>query len=375
MRRLLLLLAVCAAGCSSTADFPADTPWARMEWMQFGRNSARTQQAAAGLRAPLTEAWTRDLEGGQGPGSPLAAGGSLFVPAINGSIGVFDLATGEERGEITARGWLKATPVIIDSVLIYPSASAGLSLHALHLPTMRELWENEVGMIETPLLAAGGRVVAGTANGDLFCVAARDSTVLWRLHARKAIAGPVAVSENRVFYTTAGGDLAACGLVDGVALWRKASGAPFASGPVAGPGCVLAVDRNGAVHCLAAADGAVRWTRDLGAMVYASPAADDTAAYIAAADGALTALSLRDGRTLWAARFSTVLASSPVLAGPSVVCVALNGHVALLDAHTGAIQWETDLGTRVKTSPIIAGGLLILCTESRRVIAFRSEAP
>lgn len=298
MRRLLLLLAVCAAGCSSTAEFPADTPWSRAEWPQFGRNSARTQQASASLQAPLVRAWTCDTEGGQGSGSPLAVGGYLFVPAINGVIGVVDLATGEERGVIAVRGWLKGTPVIFDSVLLYPSASAGLSLHALHLPTMRELWENEVGMIETPLASAGGRMVAGTSDGDLFCVSSRDSAVHWRVHARKAVAGPPAISENRVFYTTTGGDVAACSLADGAAIWRNARGAPYASGPVAGPGCVLAATRNGSVQCLSAADGAVRWTRDLNAMVYASPAADDSAAYVAAADGSLTALSIRDRKSV-----------------------------------------------------------------------------
>ena len=374
MRLVLILLFAAVTGCSSLPQFPAATDWSRAEWPQFGCNPGRTQHSASAMRPPLSLAWTRSASGGQGTGSPIATGGSLFVPGINGNIDVFDLLTGDERGTIPAHGWLKGTPVILDSAMIFPSASTGFSLNAMHLPSMTERWENEVGMIESPLLAVDGHVIAGTSTGDLFCLAAADSAVLWRSNGSSAISCPAAASDGLIFYGNAGGDLSACNAADGKAVWRHATGAPFVAGPVAGKGWVFGVNRSGLAVCLSTADGAVRWTRALGAMVHASPAADDSLVYVPMADGALTALSLRDGSIRWVSRFETVLGTSPLLTGASVICIAMNGHIALIDAATGAVQWETRLAARCKTSPIIAGGLLIVCTEDRKILAFRSGA-
>jgi outer membrane protein assembly factor BamB len=370
MRRAVFFLCLLAAGCSSLPQLPQGESW-KGPWTQFGASADRGQ-AGTPLLPPLTLAWTLEASGGLGTGSPLATGSFLFVPCINGSIDVIELANGKEWGVIPVHGWLKGTPVIVDSVLVYPSASLQFVLGAVQLAPFRPLWEIDAGMIEIPLLAAAGRVVAGSSTGDVLCLAAGDSAVLWRSNAKSAISG-LAASDELLFVTTAGGDVSACSIIDGNARWRYATGAPFAAGPVAGKGWVCAVNRDGVAVCLNASDGTLRWTRALGAMVHAAPAASDEALFIPQADGTLTALSLKDGAVQWQWRYESVLGGSPVLAGSSVICVAMNGHAAMLDVRDGHPQWETRLKTRVKTSPIIALQRLIICAEDHRIFAFEGS--
>jgi len=260
----------------------------------------------------------------------------------------------------------------------------------------------------------GGRVYAGSSDGNVYAVDAADGAELWRR--RAGTFGSVTVADGTVY--AAGTDLQALDPATGSQEWqfgidggvvgapRVVDGVAYVSTGTPLEWAVYAVDADdgteqwhvdisggiirhsavvdGAVYvsgdgvrALDASDGAELWHRE-GEALPAAPAVADGTVYVGEAsqnreDGFLTALDRNDGATQWRRELPGAVRSS-VAVTPEAVYAAgeaeAGGFVVALDPADGSPLWgRQDLGAAVDDALVVANGSVYLVDRNSRIRA------
>ena len=236
-------------------------------------------------------------------------------------------------------------------------------------------WQGHLGgAIDGSPVVASGKVVAGSANGQLAAFDVKAGTDLWIRIGLGAITGTPAVVGNRVFAATLTGHVRAFDLNDGRDVWDwKADGFQPAlwSSPTIYDGLLLvgigsqAGDtplETGRIVALDAATGRERWSTCAiagclpGGGIWSTPSIDSAGhAYVGVGnpvDGVL-AFDARTGGRLWETSFYSDngrdldVGASPILVqlgGREALAIgSVAGVFKMLDARNGALIWSVGL--------------------------------
>jgi outer membrane protein assembly factor BamB len=230
------------------------------------------------------------------------------------------------------------------------------------------------GAIDGSPVVASGKLVAGSANGELAAFDEKAGTVLWKRTGLGAISGTPAIFANRVFAATLTGHVRAFDLNDGRDVWDwKAEGLQPAlwSSPTMYNGLLLvgvgsqAGDtplETGRMVALDAGTGRERWSTCAiagcrpGGGIWSTPSIDSAShAYVGVGnpvDGVL-AFDAGTGARLWETSFYSDdgrdldVGASPVLVdlgGREALAIgSVAGSFKMLDARSGAAVWSVDL--------------------------------
>lgn len=370
---LIVLSALCAAGCRTTMWLDRDITHPQSYWRQYGGAPTRAQASDVLLRPPLVLLWTESLTGGQSRGSALCSDSTLIVPGLTGAIDVLDVGTGTQVGGIPFAGTLEGTPIFLDSLLVLPFSLAESQLTAVNLRTMRQVWTLDTGPIDAPLLRIGARIVAVTREGRVLCLTPGDTALVWEARMPAQIRTAAVAADSIVIVTTTGGDMTAFTLARGEERWRVPTGAAFTSSPAVADGIVIGVNRSGRVTAVETLTGRQLWRCDLAVAVHAAPAVARDRAIIACASGDVVSLDPRTGAEQWRTALGTVISAAPLLTHAHVVAATAGGRLCLLDRTMGAIVWSEETRRRIRTTPIICGGRLVITDSEQGASVYESQ--
>ena len=364
--------------------------------------------------------------------SLLAADGTLYAGADNGSLYAFDLGSGQMR-------WRHDTgnPVSLDALgdgtLFAIGGAQGDMVYAVQAASGAALWQRQVG---AGMDAGAGLMglsfadhavyvtVNGGANSLVVALDAGDGSPRWPYTTPGGFPRPVTIAGGIVYAPVAPNDpntpwtltllsagdghtvgsvqlstsyvsLAPAGVAQGVAylvtdvgevdavegatgrlLWRT-PGPPDAAS-VTSPAAVVDgavyVTGRAVVYALDARDGRLRWRTGAGQTVNAFPAppvVGDGALYYGRDLGTVAALRLRDGAPLWQQHINNSALGLLEGDGRLEVATQLNAVYAL-DAHDGHLLWTQSSDTfatwDANSPPVVASGGALYVASEKGVV-------
>lgn len=370
MRRLLPLLALALAGCSSFSINPLD-------W--FGSKDSGPKMAELpALANPIAvrSLWQASVgAGGDAVFSPAVVAGSVFAAARDGTVARFDGATGKQIWRVNA-GRPLSGGVGADGSLAVVGTSQG-EVIALEAGDGRVRWRARVSseVLAAPALA-GDVVIVRSADSRLFAFDTRDGKRRWvyqrstpTLTVRNA-AGMV-VARGMVFAGFSGGKLVAVVLANGGVRWEATVSLPRGTTelervtdvvglPWVAEREVCAVAYQGRVACFDISNGNILWSRPLSSTTGLD--ADSRYVFVTDEKDAVSALDRSSGTSVWTQdRLSWRRLTAPLALGREVAVGDVQGYVHFLARENGSFSGRaaTD-GSAISTAPVrIEGGLLV----------------
>lgn len=366
------------------------------EWSQLQGSAAHTGALDAAIDPPLAVAWGATV-GGFVRGSPVLAGGRLFVPVTaygteqRGGVVALDAATGAVLWD--ARDAAVDGPLAVDGQRVLAAGVDGV-VRAYDAATGVTDWDLALAP-ELPAhsraLHAGPAVVDGAAfvghQYAFAAVTAKDGDTRWTAIPSTAefpslTESTPAASADRVVAAFGSDDgVLALDRITGKQAWRYDDAittnleAPLA---LAGDHAILATSA-GTVVAVDVASGDEAWRTtlvpdgfDYALWLRSSPAIADDTIYVASQRGGLFALAA-DGTPAWSfaptgagplrtehySATSGAFSTAPVVTGDRIWIGGDDGVLRALDAATGAPLYALDLG-----APILGGVVPALSADS-----------
>ncbi|SFP08497.1 Serine/threonine protein kinase [Actinomadura madurae] len=227
------------------------------------------------------------------------------------------------------------------------------------------------GYYASPVLAAGGAVLAGGQDGLVRALDPADGRELWRSGPHGRVDRTPAVHQASVYFSTASGDVWALNTRDGSVRWRVVLAPAAGSAPaVAVEGGVLVVgDHNGAVRALDLASGAERWRFRAEDAVEGPPAVLGGLVYVASWDHHVYALRADSGEEVWRYDAEAAISSPPAASGGLVLCGTLDGAVHAADTVRGRRRWTFQTEKAVHSAPAVSGDVVYVGSDDQHLYA------
>jgi len=311
-----------------------------------GRVTSRTVSFWTG-GGDFEVAWRQRL-GGSCQSTPTIARGRVCVGSNDGTMSVFEAATGEPLWQFATGGEVRSTPLVsADGDTLYFGSADG-NLYAVD-PDGAEIWRFDAGgaIYGSPLLV-GELVVCGTADGDVVALERGTGALAWRSGAPEyAIEVAPCAGEDGVYVGSWDRYAYALELATGELRWRRPSAGSDREGFVAryyspadcAPACagpnVFFADRAYRLTVFDARTGERVMAEEKCVAVAAS--GDGRFVYVRHSDGRVSKRGA-DGAAIWTADVPTgAVATPPVPAGRYVWVLSNLGTLSALDEETGAV--------------------------------------
>jgi len=248
-----------------------------------------------------------------------------------------------------------------------------LAVSAGRKPTVR--WKRNLGASETSPTVVGKRVYIGTANGDVYCLAADSGRTLWHHHVPAPVKGAIAYDRGKVFFGAYDGRVYALGAASGNPIWTtEGVYGHFYSTPAVAYSRVYIGSTNSGVYAFDERTGHTVWAHGTGSYVYGSPAVYGGRVFIGSYDHNFYALDAATGNPDW--KFP---AAGPISGSASVVdgvvyfahlCDHCQRHTYGLDARTGRQIWKWPDGS---FSPVVSDRSRIYVVGWGKIYAFSAK--
>jgi eukaryotic-like serine/threonine-protein kinase len=263
------------------------------------------------------------------------------------------------------------------------------------------LWRKQTGgPVRSSAIIAGGMVVIGSSDGNLYALDARTGHLKWKYSADGAVTSTAAVANGRVFFLSHAGTFYSVTFESGKLLWKThfGSDAPrayeqeigehpatfdgdfFLSSAAVLYDTVVVGGGDGWVYALDVKSGRPRWKFKTGGRVRSSPAISQGVVYIGSYDGSLYAIALGSGKLVWrydtkgrslnAAAFGfdrKSILSSPSVSDGTVYIGSRDAHLYAIDAASGTLKWFSDYEkndnmTWAISTPAVRAGIVYMAT-------------
>jgi outer membrane protein assembly factor BamB len=359
-------------------------------WPLARGGPAATGRSAMPLSLPLAEHWHRSFEKTAFGAVPVIAGGTIYLGDLDGTFHALDLETGATRWSFKAEaaGFPSAAAVSLDAAL--PLVVVGDDMGVVRgfdPATGKVVWDYETdGEISggpTILPAADGtpaRVLVGSQDASLACLALADGAVAWKHSIADQIRCSPTVVEGHVLIAGCDGKLHVIDAATGTETAAVPIDGPTGTTPAAADGRVYFGTEGGTFFGIDVGAGAVAWKTApaANAQAYRSSAAIANGVAIVGTRGkAVEAFSLTDGARGWRRGMRGRVDASPIVlplaegGGLAVVVADAAGRIAVLDAATGEPGWEYDAGGGFSAGAAAAAGRVVLASDDGTVWCFR----
>jgi len=379
VRTGLVLLALAWTGCGGLA-LERSLQRSAEDWPGFGRDLQRTGASSQALRPPLRPAWSQDIAGGVGAGSPVVIDSVVLLGTMRGDLYALHAGTGKTLGWINLGEAIHGSPAVdrFLAVVALANTKASLVSYDFYEGTVR--WRQALGDLESTPLQEDTSIYVGNLQGIFFCVASEDGRVRWHYSIEgnsqlKGIRSSAALSDGVVVFGADDGALYALNAHDGSLRWRSELGAPIWATPSISAQRVIVGTIEGIVAAVDLSTGAERWRTALGTPVYAGALLLDDRAVVGTLGGSLQALELDSGKELWKTDTGSPLNAQMVAASGIGYLGTLGRELLAVDLRSGEILWRETLAGRVKSAGAIAFGRLFVATDDRELVAFQEDRP
>jgi len=346
-------------------------------------------RSAMPLALPLAERWHRSFEKTAFGAVPAIAGGTVYLGDLDGTFHALDLETGASRWSFKAEaaGFPSAAAVSLDPVLplVVVGDDTGV-VRSFDRATGRVVWdyetEGEISGGPTILPAAAGlpaRVLVGSQDASLVCLALADGAVVWKHSIADQIRCSPTVVDGHVLIAGCDGKLHVIDAVTGAETAAVPIDGPTGTTPAAGSARVFFGTEGGTFFGIDVEAGTVAWKMApaANAQAYRSSAAiADGLAIVGSRGKAVETFALADGARGWRRGMRGRVDASPVVVpladGGRLAAVVADtaGRIAVLDAATGEPAWEFDAGGGFSAGAAAAAGRVVLASDDGSVWCF-----
>jgi outer membrane protein assembly factor BamB len=405
MNRWLCMAVTACLACAATdacsaeeqagplAAAPADA------WPLVRGCLAGTGRSAATLRLPLVEAWRRDFEKTAFGATPVIAAGMIYLGDLDGTFHALALDTGVTTWTFTAdeAGFPSAAAVSLDPAcpLVVVGDDTGV-VRAFDRKTGAVTWtyttDGEIsGGPTITASAAGSRVLVGSQDASLSCLALADGAVVWKHSITDQIRCAPTVAETpagpRVFIAGCDGKLHVIDVATGVATAAVAIDGPTGTTPAAAGNRVFFGTEGGGFFAVDVVKQEVAWRMQSavpGQSYRSSAALTEQFAIVGSRGRAIEAFRLADGGSAWRTPLRGRVDAAPVIvtaaggtvadAAPREIALVADaaGKIVAVEAATGAKAWEFDAGGRFDAGAAVAGGRVVVASDDGTVWCFAS---
>ena len=215
-----------------------------------------------------------------------------------------------------------------------------------------------------------GRVVVGTADGEIVCANSGNGQVVWRKSPGGAVSSSPLFDGNHLLLGTDDGQLLSLDVSTGETVWKYTVQGAVQQKPVLSGDLAIFVDGTNSVYAVNRLDGTWRWQyrrpapADFALNGEARPTVSGNTVFTGFSDGHVVALDARDGAVLWTRdlapehdRFQDVDAAPAVIDGTLFVASAATGVYALKPADGTVIFTVPASG--ITRMAIHDGGLIL----------------
>ena len=329
--------------------------------------------------------------------SPVVSGNTVYVGTDDGRLLAVGRVDGQLRWAYDAGAGVPSSPAVSGGVVFVESRDG--AIHAVSAATGRRLWRVPTGpdlpypwghesgerYFSSPAVA-GGLVIAGAGDGDVYALAPATGVIRWRAHTEGRVRGSPAVADGKVVVGSYDGRVYAFDLRTGKRVWRyDTEGTTLFSGnfgydrrsiqssPAIAGGTVYVGARDGFLYAVDLATGALKWRYDHHiSWVIGSPAVAEGMLYVGSSDAAfLQAVDAATGQERWRTPLNDVVWSSPAVSATHVYVGDGVGRFDVVDRTTGHVVTSFRTGNKVHSSPTISGHLAFFGSDDGGVYALR----
>ena len=334
-----------------------------------------------GPRLPIERVWERDVQGGFGPSSAYLTDPFVVVGTRKGEVVVLDRASGhiEAVGEFgkSVEGQLA---VSADGETLYvPLADEDGGVVAYAVRDGVERWAWKGGAVEGGLVRMGDALVVATLAGEVVVLDEASGELRWTFglspgaHLHTA---PVPADEQTVIVADDKGAVRRIDTVSGTTRWMAQVGAPVYDTPALADGMLYVPTTRGTLHALDLSTGTEEWVYDAGAPILLStPAISGNRVAVGTSRDGVRLLDAATGDLRWTYQTDGNVTAAPLWVGETLFIGTLDERVVALDGTTGEEVWSDTVRGRIKSALAAGGGLVVVLTEPRHVVAYRTVDP
>lgn len=269
-----------------------------------------------------------------------------------------------EPSDVAAAHW----PIFRGSQALRGTARVSLG------DSLKLIWTFRTGgPIKSAVAVGGGRVFAGSGDGNVYAVSLLDGRKLWSFPTGGPVKAPPLLLDGTVFVGSADSHLYAIDAGTGLEKWKYKTGAQITGsanwlGTPAGRRRILFGSYDKRLHCVYADDGEVAWTYETENFINGAPAVADGKASFGNCAGFVYFVNIADGALVRKIDSGAPVVSSPAVMGPKAYVGDYNSEVVCIDVPSGRILWRyRDVGGTVFSSPAVTADYVIFGSRDERV--------
>ncbi|MBN1925617.1 MAG: PQQ-binding-like beta-propeller repeat protein [Prolixibacteraceae bacterium] len=257
-----------------------------------------------------------------------------------------------------AGGMFKSAPVVCNGKIVAGSTNG--NLYCLNL-NGDSLWGfKTANAIEAPALINNGIVYFGNLSGMFYALNLQNGRKIWEYKTDNQIMGAPAILASKEKEILAVGSydyyLHGVDLKTGKGLWKYESDNFLNSAPAVSGNNAVFGGCDGFLHIVDMTQGTSSGKIEVATYVASSPAIVDKIAYIGDYDGGFTCMDLDQKKIVW--RYQNPENDLPFIASPSVTGDRIfigsrDKFVYCFNRKNGEIIWKKNTGSRVDASTVV----------------------
>lgn len=306
-------------------------------------------------------------------GSPVVAGGLVYIGSLDGYLYAIEQETGKEKWKHRTRQQVSGTPAVANGIIYYEATDGVMYAAAADTGTRKWVFVTEAekrfeakglhgapppdqtipdswDLFSSSPAVANGKVYFGSGDGNVYALDADTGVLQWKFATKDVVHASPAVVNGTVYIGSWDSNLYALDAESGQEKWHfKAGEDPvyhnqigFQSSPAVVDGTVYAGCRDGHVYALDATTGRKKWDFSTSkSWVLGTPAVVNGTVYVGTSDSfRFHALDAKTGRPRYTFDTGGYVYSSAAVAGDLVYFGVTTGKLFALDAASGKLSWE-----------------------------------
>jgi outer membrane protein assembly factor BamB len=289
-------------------------------------------------------------------------GDTVYVGCFDQHLYALDLATGKEKGKFKT-GPIKA-PVTVAQGLVLAGTEEGM-FFGVDAVTGKKRWEFETnGEITGGANFSGDRVVFGSHDSTLYCLALKEGKLLWKYKTEGPVNGSALVANGQTFMAGCDSNLHVIDLATGMQLAAVELGGQAGATAAARGAHLYVGNMANQVQAIDLKKKDILWTFEpkRAQPFYSSAAVTEKLVVVGCRDRAVYALDRHKGTQVWSFATKGRVDSSPVVVGARVYIGSGDGHLYVLDLATGSELQRLELGRGINASAAVAQDCLVIGT-------------
>jgi outer membrane protein assembly factor BamB len=224
----------------------------------------------------------------------------------------------------------------------------------------------------------GDRVYFGSADSYVYCLNARDGSLIWSYKTLDSLKATPTIVGDRLIASGLDHNVYCLNAHDGTLIWVYKTGFEVDSSAAVIDGRVFFGGEDHFFYCLNLEDGSLVYKREVGS-VEGSFTVSDNRIFVGTEQGDLYCLNLEDGATLWKTHIGADSNSTPAVANGLVYTAAEDGYVSCYRQSTGEPVWKFKASDGTKhtidgklkdaggfwASPVISDGRVFIGSENK----------